>query len=503
MVADDKNYKNKYFDCLQKQEDDEKSWDDLETLLRKAITRLSISAKGHDTRLDRILSKIQKHSREKNNDALGDDLDELSRVLNDLDDQGGSGSEQGDSASISELIEDISSRVRFNALLETKIDVFKDRIHSLDQDQCIGQFSELVNQAIEQGLHDDSIQKVLITLVEKVAFTHGNSDELDRIKLRLEDDFDEQMWQVYMDEVIEEIRNIISDINNEKIELEGLIVDVTQQLGEISSALSEEMISSAEGRRETQHLQSIMNNSVANIQDSVRDESDIDTIKGSIHDNLEAIKTGIEDFVSKDTQRFQRSEERNKNLQKQIRFMEHESQQLKMKLSENKQKLMFDTLTGARSRLSYDEIIDVEMARWSRYQEEFSYAVIDIDHFKKVNDEFGHNAGDKALKIVARMMGKHIRQTDFLFRIGGEEFVLLLPKTTLENAIPLVEKIRRNVSESSFHFKKIKVTITLSAGLTAVAASDNAERIYERADKALYQAKNSGRNRMEVIREVD
>ncbi len=176
--------------------------------------------------------------------------------------------------------------------------------------------------------------------------------------------------------------------------------------------------------------------------------------------------------------------------------MEMESSELQQKLSENRQKLMFDTLTGVRSRLSYDEILEQELTRWSRYRETFSFALLDIDHFKAVNDQFGHNAGDKALQTVAKMMSKHIRKTDFLFRIGGEEFVLLLPKTTLQNAQPLVEKIRASVGSSSFHFKQQRVDISLSAGLTAITSEDSAESIYERADKALYEAKNSGRDQL-------
>ena len=159
---------------------------------------------------------------------------------------------------------------------------------------------------------------------------------------------------------------------------------------------------------------------------------------------------------------------------------------------------MFDTLTGARSRLSYEEILDQEITRWSRYQEVFSFALLDIDHFKRINDEYGHNAGDNALKVVSKMMTQHIRKTDFLFRIGGEEFVLLLPKTSLSAATPLVEKIRSSVGQTSFHFKQEKVVIKLSGGVTAIVKDDNAESIYERADKALYEAKNGGRDRLVV-----
>ena len=206
------------------------------------------------------------------------------------------------------------------------------------------------------------------------------------------------------------------------------------------------------------------------------------------------------EFVEKDDQRYARAEKRNHQLLEQIRTMEDESNELRQKLDENRRKLLHDSLTGVRNRLSYDELLEQEIARFSRYRETFSYALLDIDHFKRINDQFGHNAGDNALRIVATMMLRHIRKTDFLFRIGGEEFVLLLPKTQIENAAPLVEKIRKSVSKAEFHYKQERVTVTMSAGLTEMRPDDGAISIYERGDKALYEAKRGGRDRLVISR---
>ena len=144
--------------------------------------------------------------------------------------------------------------------------------------------------------------------------------------------------------------------------------------------------------------------------------------------------------------------------------------------------------------MAYDDRIQQELARWNRYQTPFSYVIVDIDHFKRVNDEFGHNAGDKALKIIAQMLTNSVRQSDFVFRLGGEEFVLLLTNTDADKANDMVEKLRRAVSESSFHFKGKRVSMTMSAGITETRENDDVESIYERADAALYKAKHSGRD---------
>ena len=106
--------------------------------------------------------------------------------------------------------------------------------------------------------------------------------------------------------------------------------------------------------------------------------------------------------------------------------------------------------------------------------------------------------GDKVLKIIATELAKRLRKTDFIARFGGEEFVLLIPGTPLEGAQQLLETLRTAIESCPFHFKGERVTITLSAGVSAFAAGERAEQVFERADQALYRAKRSGRNRIEV-----
>ena len=163
-------------------------------------------------------------------------------------------------------------------------------------------------------------------------------------------------------------------------------------------------------------------------------------------------------------------------------------------LMENREKLLYDALTGVYSRMAYDERIAQELARWNRYGTPFSYVILDIDHFKRINDTYGHNAGDKALKIVAQLMLQYLRQSDYVFRIGGEEFVLLLTNTPAASADTMTQKLRDGIAGSSFHFKGEPVSLTLSAGITETRPNDDFESIYERADQALYKAKHSGRN---------
>ncbi len=155
-----------------------------------------------------------------------------------------------------------------------------------------------------------------------------------------------------------------------------------------------------------------------------------------------------------------------------------------------------DELTRLYNRRYFNEVIKLEVERAKRYKHPLSIIYFDIDHFKKINDTYGHNVGDIVLKELSELVSHKIRKVDFLFRIGGEEFVLLLINTPLENACNVAEKIRVAVEEKEFPVVK---RITISLGVTEFRKEDTIESFINRADKALYTAKNSGRNKVIVL----
>lgn len=124
--------------------------------------------------------------------------------------------------------------------------------------------------------------------------------------------------------------------------------------------------------------------------------------------------------------------------------------------------------------------------------------MLDLDHFKRINDNYGHLAGDKVLKIIASVLRKRLRGTDFIARFGGEEFVLLVPNTSLAVGAKLAETLRAAIEACPFHFKGERVTITVSMGMTTFKAGEHSDLVLKRADQALYRAKNAGRNRVEL-----
>jgi diguanylate cyclase (GGDEF)-like protein/PAS domain S-box-containing protein len=158
--------------------------------------------------------------------------------------------------------------------------------------------------------------------------------------------------------------------------------------------------------------------------------------------------------------------------------------------------LITDKLTQAYNRTKFEEIMPIEMERTRRFNHPLSLLIFDIDHFKKINDTFGHLFGDYVLKTIADIVREHMRKVNYFIRWGGEEFIIIAIETNFEKAKILSERIRKEVD--GYDFDKID-KITISFGVTQFKEDDTLDTFVKRADDALYQAKEKGRNRVEGI----
>lgn len=184
------------------------------------------------------------------------------------------------------------------------------------------------------------------------------------------------------------------------------------------------------------------------------------------------------------------------DTQKKVAEAEKKIQELSVKLDYINEIAHEDFLTGALNRRGMDEAIKREFERANRHQTTLSVTMLDIDHFKKLNDTLGHTTGDRALAHLAKVIKEIIRSTDVLARYGGEEFVILLPGTQQEDAINVVTGLQRELTKNFFLNNQQHVVITFSAGVAERAAEEESESVLKRADSALYIAKRTGRNRV-------
>lgn len=156
-----------------------------------------------------------------------------------------------------------------------------------------------------------------------------------------------------------------------------------------------------------------------------------------------------------------------------------------------------DPLTNAYNRRFLDSVLERELKRHIRYNHPLSVIMIDIDHFKQVNDQHGHQCGDFILQSVAGDLQHELRDVDFLARYGGEEFCCILPETGPDGGMLVAERLRHAIEKSCYKYQDLELKITASLGVSfSSAEQQNVSEIIELADKALYQAKDQGRNRV-------
>ncbi len=164
--------------------------------------------------------------------------------------------------------------------------------------------------------------------------------------------------------------------------------------------------------------------------------------------------------------------------------------QLEVLLSE----VRTDPLTGLANRRSLDEDLNRRLDQWRRNQTPLSFLMLDVDHFKDLNDKYGHPAGDRVLQELARIVDIDLREMDLSARYGGEEFAILLPDTTLEEAGQVAERLRMAIAAGSYEHQGLRLKVTVSVGVTTAMPEDSQQTLLQRADSALYGAKNGGRN---------
>ncbi|MGP6429910.1 diguanylate cyclase [Pseudomonas paraglycinae] len=275
-----------------------------------------------------------------------------------------------------------------------------------------------------------------------------------------------------------------------------------QQLNERLEAFQSNLQAASEGHADNSSAARAMDTQIREqvdgLQNSVQEAADLDDLKQVLENHLEGLLGTMDQHQKQRDAREQEVAVRLKSLAERVAHMEQEALGYREHLEEQRQKALIDPLTGLPNRAAWTERLEHEIAQWQQHGNTLSLAMLDLDHFKRINDNYGHLAGDKVLKIIATVLRKRMRGNDFIARFGGEEFVLLLPATPPAVGAKFLETLRAAIEACPFHFKGERVTITVSMGLTTFRAGEHSDLVLKRADQALYRAKNAGRNRVEL-----
>lgn len=277
-------------------------------------------------------------------------------------------------------------------------------------------------------------------------------------------------------------------------EIQRFLASLNQRLLDAGQTLQASRRHEVERRESDAALNQTVRLEVAEMRAQVAEATELEQLKAEVEVRLESVVGAMDRHKEAEQVRQRALEEQLDMLTARMQDMEAQAAVIEGRLVEQRRLALLDTLTQLPNRQAYDERLQQEYQRWLRYGRPLALAICDIDYFKQINDSYGHLAGDKVLRVVAKALRSRLRQADFIARFGGEEFVILMPETSEAEAFQAIEAIRLAVAQCPFHFREKPVTITVSAGLAVFEPDAQPDAVFERADAALYRAKQAGRN---------
>jgi len=422
-------------------------------------------------------------------------------------------------ASSSQRQKQLLSGVRkLSRLCESSLPLLKPAVKDLvtafekDKDQAIEQallnFTDAIvkqddltvdeydnSPALMVGNSGALLSEALFQLLEKVALPHSVDGQREKLQAMLEQTLDEGSWQACLDLVSSIGERVANSLYQERTEVEQFLDLVCEQLIEIETSLLDPD-KSANSETQFTELQNALENTVSQFVEEHGGESKLPELQQNIVGHMSALGERIGKLRSISRNNEKTSRAAIDALINLVRKLQKEAEKLRQKIKQAKLMAITDPLTRLPNRQAYNDRISQEYMRWKRFKTPLSMLVWDVDLFKRINDTFGHIAGDNALKAVAKLLHANMRETDFIARFGGEEFVMIMPGADGAAAEKIANKIREAIANSPFHMRGKPVEVTISCGATEFKLTDDPEKVFTRADAALYQAKNEGRNRV-------
>lgn len=538
----DSKWKEKYFACLDDIESNEQQWRDSEKNLRALIIHLTNAADNSSVKLntelavlrDVINKGVPANKLKKAIDEIADSILGLEAIRQKKQNQSVQQlkvlvDQIKPAGKIESKLEKLSAKLAKSKTVEDNLPLLNDLAKllvyglSLTEKKSEKGFfasrftkseseTEEISKEVEKE-EPDKIQvksnhaenlsgaiKSLILLIEHMILPMDLQVEANLITRQLYERPSEELFIKSLEQTVLIVADVLERIKKEKKEIEEFLKQLTGRLHELDTDLRETARLRELTHQHGQKMTGVMKTEMTSMEQGINTINNLDELKSSIQSRVIMLRNHVDTFILEEGEKNKESSIVIEELKKKVKTMEEETEDLKKEIEKERQQTLRDGLTGIPNRLSYNERLSLEMANYRRNKKKFILVVWDIDFFKKVNDTYGHAAGDQVLKLVAAILSKNMRETDFIARYGGEEFVSILPDTTLDAAQLVTDKLRVTISESNFHFQDKPVKITVSAGFAEIMDDEEGETLFTRADAALYKAKEKGRNNCQAAR---
>lgn len=530
---DFEHWRQKYYSTLEKAEARQHEWESLEKILRRCISRLALAADGMHPDIDMQLESLRKAVRD-GVGAIGlqERIEAISQILLKLDLHPTVKGRKTDNLDVSAPPSpEPASGGFFGKLFGNSKQSAKEESRDLSQASAStgaghspsagpankathkasivapAPVSALASTSIETPASarphpqenktdtlSPTVREAVVELLERLTLQPEMTESVEVLKVQLSEETQALAFLPPLQSVAALVATALEKIRSEKGDLEAFLRMLTQRLQEIDQHLSESIVV----RQATQHSHAkfdlAVNDQVSGIEISMQEATDVGSLKQVIQQRLAGIRENMSVFRREEAEREKEAQRQVSMLSSRVREMEAEIGQLHTRVRTEQANALQDVLTGIPNRLAYERRAGEEFARWRRYKHALTLLMLDIDHFKHVNDRYGHQAGDKVLRIIAQLLKKEVRDLDFIARYGGEEFVVLLSETALAGARIVAEKLCLCVRECEFHHGGQRVPITISCGIAVFKEGDTVNQVFERADAALYRCKLKGRD---------
>ncbi|WP_298768620.1 GGDEF domain-containing protein [uncultured Shewanella sp.] len=239
-----------------------------------------------------------------------------------------------------------------------------------------------------------------------------------------------------------------------------------------------------------------MSNKMSTIENHLIEIDDIDELKVKLIEQVANLHLELNQRQAQEKQSVKIMDRAFSSMKKQMDALNKETNIYKKSLFEQQKFHLVDPLTQLPNRAALEERMSLEFRHYQRHKQALWVIIADIDHFKSINDHFGHSTGDKTLQVIAMAFKNSLNKNEFVARFGGEEFVMLLPLLSVDHLDALLNRLRKKIKNIPFKFKNQQITVTVSIGAAKVLGHETIQDTFERADAALYRAKNESRDKV-------
>lgn len=345
------------------------------------------------------------------------------------------------------------------------------------------------------------IQELRYFLIEKASFFASvlNVQDFIQIKDSLEKDPEGEHLKNDIITIISLVAEYLDKAINVQSRLKSIIDEIVIRFDKTSNTLNSILEENSNILKKDIEEDKKIANELTGVNHLIINESSIEALKSMVLSKVDELSKEISKKIDNKHTALKHLEQEKKHVNKELseyKVKEQELAKIKKELEKYKMESVTDPLTGLFNRKFMVKKIEEEIERGKRYGSKFSIIFLDIDNFKRINDVYGHIVGDFVLKYLANIIKSELRKVDYAFRYGGEEMVILLSETNLENALKFSERLLEVVRNTIFKYKTEDLKITVSIGVAEFKPGETIEQLIERADMAMLKAKQAGKDRV-------